>query len=442
MNNLNEQAKLYGQSVMIPWSKQGAMEAMMVKEASGVYLTLANGKKLLDMKSQAFYANLGHNHQGMIAAMVQAAGAGSIVGSDSYCEDRLGLALDLKRIAPTSSSVKLTKAFYTLGGAEANENAIKIARMFTKRHKIITRYRSYHGATIATMNFSGDYRRIPIDNAITGVVRFPDPHPRNSGQTIDTVRLLEEIIEVEGAETIAAIMLEGITGANGVFIPPKDYWPRIRKICDETGIVLIADEVLSGFFRTGAWFGVSHFDVVPDIITMSKGLTAGYAPLGALLIRQEIADHFESETLWCGLTQYGHPLSCAAARAAIGFYESDHIKENVAARGQELGQMLDALSRDHKMVQETRSLGLLAAIDLKKGEHDEQPLVHYRATGKDLEPTIILQKLLREAGISTVVRYSTILLSPPLIISSSELKDGMLAIDRALKELLEHCRSH
>lgn len=427
--------QLYRQAVFFPWSKQGDSEPVMIKEANGVYITLEDGQKLLDMKSQTFSASLGHNHRGMIDAMVKAAQNGRVVAADGFCEERLGLALELKRIAPKSDSKKLTKAFFALGGAEANENAIKIARMFTKRHKIITRYRSYHGATLATINFSGDYRRIPVDNAMTGVVRFPDPYPRGSGQVIDTVRLLEEIIEVEGAETIAAIMLEGITGANGVFVPPPDYWPRIRQLCDRHGILLIADEVLSGFFRTGTWFAIDHFGIVPDILTMAKGLTAGYAPLGAVMVNQKIADHFDDETLWCGLTQYGHPWACATARAAIGFYESEHIGDNVRQRGQEMSEMLEALKHDHQLVAEVRSIGLLAAIDLRKSATDDRPLVPYRATGRDLEPVQWLNTALKQAGISTIVRFGTILLSPPLTITKDELKMGLLGIDQALKEL-------
>jgi taurine---2-oxoglutarate transaminase len=424
----------YRQSVLFPWSRQD-VDPLMIKEASGVHITLDDGSKLLDMKSQAFCANLGHNHKGMIEAMVKAASKVRVLASEAFCEERLSLALELKRIAPKSDDTNLSKAFFTLGGAEANENAIKMARMFTGRHKIITRYRSYHGATLATINFSGDYRRIPVDNAMTGVVRFPDPYPRGSGQVIDTVRLLEEIIEIEGPETIAAIMLEGITGANGVFVPPKDYWPRIRSLCTKHGILLIADEVLSGFFRTGTWFGIDHFKVVPDMITMSKGLTAGYAPLGAVLINQTIADYFEQEVLWCGLTQYGHSFSCATAQAAIGFYESEHIGDNVKARGQELSDMLNSLKRDHPKIAEVRSIGLLAAIDLKKSAHDDSPLVPYRATGEELAPTKILQALLKKAGISTIVRYATILIAPPLTITKEELKAGLMGIDQALKAL-------
>lgn len=424
----------YRESVLFPWSKQ-AVDPLMIKEAHGVYVTLLDGSKLIDMKSQAFCANLGHDHKGMKEAMVKAAANTRVLSSEVYCEERLSLALELKRIAPQNERIQLSKVFFTLGGAEANENAIKMARMVTGRHKIITRYRSYHGATLATINFSGDYRRIPLDNAITGVVRFPDPYPRGSGQVIDTVRLLEEIIEIEGPETIAAIMLEGITGANGVFIPPPDYWSRIRELCTKNGIMLIADEVLSGFFRTGRWFGIDHFNVVPDMITMSKGLTAGYAPLGAVLVRQEIADYFEHEMLWCGLTQYGHSFSCATARAALGFYERENIKDNVNARGAELVEMLGALKREHSLVAEVRSIGLLAAIDLKKSATDERPLVPYRATGEDLLPATRLQTLLKQAGVSTVVRYGTILIAPPLTINQAELKQGMMGVSQAIGQL-------
>ena len=431
-----ELAQLYREHVFTPWVKQDASDPLMIKEAKGVYLTLANGDRLLDMKSQSFTANLGHAHAGMQGAMRDAAQNGKVLASDVFSTERLQLALNLKRIAPKNDQINLSKVFYTLGGAEANENAIKIARMVTKRHKIITRYRSYHGATLAMINFSGDYRRIPVDNALTGAVRFPDPYPRGSGQNIDTVRLLEEIIEVEGSETIAAIMLEGITGANGVFLPDQDYWPRIRALCDRYGIMLIADEVLSGFFRTGTWFAVDHFQVVPDLLTMSKGITAGYAPLGAVMVRKEIADAFYNETLWCGLTQYGHPWSCSVASAAIHFYEHDRVDKNVAARGQELSALLDALKRDHPIIAETRSIGLLAAIDLRKSATDDRPLVPYRAQGAELKPVQILQQALKKNGISTVVRYSTIILAPPLIISQQELSDGMVAIDRALGELI------
>jgi taurine--2-oxoglutarate transaminase len=425
-------ARRYREHVLVPWSKQSGIEPLMIKDAKGVYLTLADGRRLIDMKSQSFTANLGHAHAGMQEALIDAARNGQVLASEVFSPERLKLAENLKRISPHSEDVNRSKVFFTLGGAEANENAIKMARMYTKRHKIITRYRSYHGATLATINFSGDYRRIPVDNAVTGIVRFPDPYPRGSGQIIDTVRLLEEIIEIEGPETIAAIMLEGITGANGVFIPESDYWPRIRALCDRFGIVLIADEVLSGFCRTGPWFGIDHFNVVPDMITMSKGITAGYAPLGAVVVSQPIAHAFDDEPLWCGLTQYGHPWCCSVANAAIHFYEHDHIRENVSARGEELRAMLATLAHDHAIVAETRSIGLLAAIDLRKSADDESPLVRYRAHGDELKPALLLQSLLKQHGVTALVRFGMIVLAPPLTISRDELSEGLTGVSQAL----------
>ena len=433
----SELKKRYQDVVFVPWSKQRDAQLLHVKNAHGVYLTLADNTKLLDMKSQAFCANLGHSHEGMIKAMGEAALTAKVASSDILCTERLNLALDLKTIAPRDNTRALTKTFFTLGGAEANENAIKIARMLTKRHKIITRYRSYHGATLATMNMSGDYRRIAVDNAMTGIVRFPDPYPRGSGQEIDTIRLLEEIIEIEGPETIAAIMLEGITGANGVFIPPKNYWQRIRALCDRFGILLIADEVLSGFFRTGTWFAMDHFSIVPDIMTLSKGISAGYAPLGATMVTQEIADYFDEESLWCGLTQYGNAFACATARAALGFYQRDNIALNVEERGRELSSLLQKLLHDHNLVGEVRSIGLLAAIDLVKSKEDQSPLVPYRASGLAYKPAQILQQALQEENILALVRYNMIILAPPLVITQTELDEAMFGINRALKKLAE-----
>lgn len=435
MNNSKDLSQRYKASVLIPWFSQQDIEPKVIKDAQGVYFTLMSGQKMLDMKSQAFCANLGHAHAGMRKAMSDAALNAHVLSSEIYCPERLALAEKLIKLAPNTDTHKLKKVFYTLGGAEANENAIKMARLFTKKHKIITRYRSYHGATLATINFSGDYRRIAVDNAMSGIVRFPDPYPRGSRQNIDTVRLLEEIIEIEGAETIAAIMLEGITGANGVFIPPKDYWPKIRKIADDNNILLIADEVFSGFYRTGPCWAVEHFGVCPDILTMSKGLTAGYAPLGATMVNEKIAAFFDRENLACGLTQYGNFISCATANAALRFYEEEAIANNVKSRGAELAQNLAKLRELSPVVAEIRSIGLLAAVDLCPPGQKEKLLVPYRAKGQALEPAKMLQKFLSEEGVSSMVRFSTLLIAPPLNIKANELDEGLFAISKALAKL-------
>jgi taurine--2-oxoglutarate transaminase len=320
-----------------------------------------------------------------------------------------------------------------LSGAEANENAVKIARLVTGRYKVVTRFRSYHGATLATVGMSGDYRRIPFDGTIHGVVRIPDPYPRGSGQHIDTVRLLEETIEIEGPETIACVLLEGITGANGVFVPPPDYWTRIREICSRYGIMLIADEVFSGFGRTGKWFGVDHFGVTPDIMTVAKGITGGYGPLGAVIVNEKIANFFENETLWCGLTNYGHPLLCALANKAIAIIEEEGLLENAAKRGAELKVQLQGIQQGCDLVAEVRSIGLMSAIDLQKSKDDPRPYVAYRAKGEEAKKASQLQSKLADAGLICTVRFGTILLAPPLCVTAEQIKKATGIIGEVLK---------
>lgn len=422
--------------VFFPWSKQQDAQPFHIIEAKGVHLTLFDGSKVLDFNSAVFNANLGHQHPGMQAAMIAAAQNACVTHPALIHEEKIKLGENLARITPGEPFQGLVKSFFCLGGAEANENAIKIARLVTGRHKIVTRYRSYHGATLAMIGYSGDYRRIPFDGVVNGVIRIPDPYPRGSGQNIDTVRLLEEILEIEGPETVACILLEGVTGANGVFLPPVDYWTRIRKICDKYGIILIADEVMSGFGRTGKWFGVDHFGIEPDIMTMAKGLTAGYAPLGAVVVNEKIAQHFENETLWCGLTNYGHPFSCAIANAAIKIYEQENLIDNAAKLGHELHVLLQTLKNNNPYIAEVRSLGLLAAIDLRKAPDDERPYVAYRATGKEAQKVQALQSALLKSGIYCTVRFGTLILAPPLCISSAELKQGIDIIASVLQETL------
>jgi taurine--2-oxoglutarate transaminase len=423
--------------VFYPWSSQSKSRPFHVVDAKGVDLTLFDGRKVLDFNSAVFNANLGHGHAGMRDAMVQAAQNACVTHPSLVHEEKIKLGENLARITPSEPFKGLTKTFFTLGGAEANENAIKIARLVTGRYKVVTRYRSYHGATLATIGYSGDYRRIPFDGTVNGVIRIPDPYPRGSGQMIDTVRLLEEILEIEGPETVACVLLEGITGANGVFVPDANYWPRIRELCTRHGIMLIADEVMSGFGRTGKWFGINHFDVEPDIMTLAKGLTAGYAPLGAVVVSDAVAKHFDNETLWCGLTSYGHPFSCAVANAAIAAYESEHVIENAAARGQEFHRALVDLKRDNPYVAEVRSIGLMGAIDLRKGPDDDRPYIAYRAKGEEAAKATKIQEALLDGGVYCTVRFGMLVLAPPLVITAKELHQGMAIIASVLKESLQ-----
>lgn len=426
--------KKYKEHILIPWSNQGSINPLLFIDKKGVYVTTHNNQRLFDMKSQAFCANLGHAHEGMLAALTKAAPHTEVLASEVVCVKRLELAEKLLSLANNNKQI-FSKLFFTLGGAEANENAIKIARAVTKKHKIITRYRSYHGATLATINHSGDYRRIPFDSAVTGIVRFPDPYERGSKQKIDTVKLLQEIIEIEGAETIAAIMLEGITGANGAFIPPDDYWPRIRELCDRYGILLIDDEVFSGFYRTGPCFAIDRYKTSADMITVSKGLTAGYAPLGGVIVSKKVADFFNNETLWCGLTQYAPYLSCVAALSAIAAYENENIENNVYQRGEELKETLQNWQNKYGVIAEVRSIGLLAAIDFRKSKDNDSPLVPYRANTSEMAPALFLQNSLKQFGISALVRFSMLILAPPLNITQLELNEALNATEKAIAAL-------
>lgn len=403
------------QHLFYPWTSQNKAKPLCIKDARGVWLTLHTGEKILDFNSSIFNANLGHGHAGIAAAMQKAALDPKVGHPALVHPEKAKLGENLARLAPGD----LNKTFLTLGGAEANENAIKMARLVTGRYKVVTRYRSYHGATLAMIGYGGDYRRIPFDGTITGVIRFPDPYPRGSGQLIDTVRLLEEIIEIEGPKTIACVLLEGITGTNGVFVPDADYWPRIRALCNKHGILLIADEIMSGFGRTGKWFAIHHFGVVPDMITIGKGLAGGYAPLAGVIVSDKIAAQFDKDMLWCGLTHYAHPFCCAVANAAISAYESEGLLENATQRGFELKTQLDTLKSKNPKIAEVRSLGLLAAIDLENSEKPEN-----------------LHQHLWEAGVYCTVRPGMLVLAPPLCITSKELSDGLERIALALSKII------
>jgi taurine--2-oxoglutarate transaminase len=428
---LFEKQKKY---IFFPWSAQNNARPQHIKAAKGCELTFFDGHHALDFNSHVFNAALGHGHPAMGATFAEYAANPMVTHPSLIHEEKAKLGENLARITPNDAFKGLIKSFLCLSGAEANENAIKIARLITGRFKVVTRFRSYHGATLGTLAVSGDYRRIPFDGIMPGVVRIPDPYPRGSGQHIDTVRLLEETIEIEGPETIACVLLEGITGANGVFVPPADYWPRVREICTRYGIMLIADEVFSGFGRTGKWFGVDHYGVTPDIMTVAKGITGGYAPLGAVVVNEAIANYFDNETLWCGLTNYGHPLLCALANTTIEVIEKEGLIENARLRGIELKAQLKALEHSCDLIAETRSIGLMSAIDLQKGRDDPRPFVPYRAKGEEAKKAARLQSRLNEAGLICTVRFGTILLAPPLCVTAEQIRRATQILGEVLSK--------
>lgn len=333
------------------------------------------------------------------------------------------------------------KVFFTNGGADANENAIKIARMYTGRNKIFSRYRSYHGSTFGAGNLTGEPRRYPLEPGIPGFVKFFDPYlyreqlPFESEEAASAyyVGKLREQICYEGPDSVAAIVMETITGSNGVIIPPKGYLPGVRKICDEFGIMMICDEVMAGFGRTGKLFAFEHFDVKPDIVSFAKGITCGYVQLGGVCVSKEIAAYFDDHLLSCGLTYSGHPLACAAGVACLEYYDEAKILDNVNAVGKVLGELLEQLKETHPCVGDVRYIGLFSSIELVKDKGTREPLVPY---GKD--PEGIMGKIigmLRAKGFMTYSHENMLFVSPPLIITEAQLREEMEKMDQVLTQV-------
>jgi len=421
------------------WSAQAKVSPIPVKRAKGVYFWDIHGKRYLDFNSMVMNVNIGHGDERVINAIIEQARELPYAGPPMATRPRALLGKILSEITPGN----LDRFLYTLGGAEANENAIKLARAYTGRHKILARYRSYHGASAGAMALTGDPRRVAWEpNLMPGVVHFLDPYRYRStfhrtqpdiGEDEfcqDYLNHLEEIIQYEGTETIAAIIIETVTGTNGVIIPPEGYLPGVRLICDRYGILLICDEVMSGFGRTGRWFAVDHWNVVPDLMTMAKGLTSGYAPLGAVAMRPEIAEFFDHRTYQSGLTYNAHPLCLAAAVANIRVIQEDHLVEWADAMGPVLHRLLNDLGEQHPSVGEVRSIGLFGVIELVRDRKTRQPLAPYNGTSPEM---IALRNYLLEHGVYLYTHWHTVLVIPPLIINEEQLAEGFSVLDKALE---------
>lgn len=420
------------------WSAQGKVSPIPVVRAKGVYFWDTEGKRYLDFNSMVMNVNIGHGDERVIEAIVQQARELAYAGPPMATRPRAVLGKLLTEITPGD----IDHFLFTLGGAEANENAIKLARAYTGRHKILARYRSYHGATAGAMAATGDPRRVAWEpNLMPGVVHFLDPYRYRSTFhrtnpdiseaefTQDYLNHLEEIIMYEGPETIAAILLETVTGTNGVIIPPEGYLQGVRQICDRYGILMIADEVMSGFGRTGKWFAIEHWNVVPDLMTMAKGLTSAYAPLGAVGMRPQIAAFFEERTYQGGLTYNSHPISLAAAIANIKVMQEDRLVERAAALGPVLRRLLTDLGEQHPCVGDVRSIGLFGVIELVRDRRTREPLAPYNSTSPEMAA---VKKFLLERGLYLSVHWHTLLIIPPLIITEAQLQEGFEIIDQAL----------
>jgi taurine--2-oxoglutarate transaminase len=421
------------------WSAQGKVAPIPVERAEGVYFWDINGKRYLDFNSMVMCVNIGHGNQHVINAIIEQARALPFAGPPMATRPRARLGKLLSEITPGN----LDRFLFTLGGADANENAVKLARAFTGKHKILTRYRSYHGATAGAMALTGDPRRLVWEpNLMPGVVHFLDPYRyrstfhRNRPEvseaefTLDYLAHLEEIITYEGPHTIAAILMETVTGTNGIIIPPQGYMQGVRELCDHYGILMIADEVMSGFGRTGKWFAIQHWDVTPDLMTMAKGLTSAYAPLGAVAMRPEIAEFFNERVYQGGLTYNSHPISLAAAAANIEVLRDEHLVEHAAALAPALKRMLTDLGEQHPSVGDVRSIGLFGIIELVKNRATREPLAPFNGSSPEM---VSIRKSLLEHGLYISPHWHTLLIIPPLIITEEQLAEGVGMIDEALE---------
>ena len=416
---------------LFSWSVQGSSNPMHITKGQGVWFWDGEGNKWLDFSSQLINLNIGHQHPKMLEAIKKQVDELCFAGPGFATEPRGALG---KKLAEVTG---LAKAFFTLGGAEANENALKIARLYTGRDKIITRYRSYHGATMGAMTASGDPRRWPVEPGVPGTVRVFDPYCYRCpfGKTPDSCRRecvshIEEIIQMEGPHTIAAIMVEGITGSNGILVPPDDYYPRLRALCDKYGILLIDDEVMSGFGRTGKWLATQHYGIKPDIVTSAKGLTSGYMPLGAVVVSQPIADYFETHMLWGGLTYSGHPVCCAAAVANLAIYEEEKVFENVDQQALYLAGRLETMKQKFACVGDVRYKGLFSVIELVRDKATKEPLAPFNGTSPEIG---LLNSYLKSQHLYAFVRFNMLWVCPPLIITQDELQQGLDIIEQALR---------
>src|SRR5262245_16011322 len=423
------------QHLIHSWSVQSALSPVAVAGGEGRYFWDYEGKRYLDFAAQLVNLALGHQHPRLVAAIKEQA--------DRLCTIAPSLANDkrseLARLVAEVMPGDLNHTFFTNGGAEANENAIKLARWVTGREKIVVRYRSYHGATAAAVSATGDPRRWFAEPGVPGFVRMldpytyrcpaghPDPCPVCTGGPH-----LEEILQYEGPQNVAAVILETIVGTNGIIVPPDGYLKSIREVCDRHGLLLICDEVMAGFGRSGKWFACEHWDVVPDILTVAKGINSGYVPLGAMVINEKIADWVRDKYFAGGLTYSGHVLACASAVASIEAFQEEGIVENYAAMGAVLAEELPRLQERHPSIGEVRGKGLFWGIELVRDRKTREPLVPFNATGDAFAPVAKLAKAAMDRGLYLMTHWNVVVVAPPLTITREDLDEGLGVLDEVV----------
>ena len=419
------------------WSAQGLIDPLPIASAQGSYFTDYQGRRYLDFSSQLVNVNIGYQHPRLVAAIQEQAGRLTTVSPAFANDARSEAARLIAEIAPGD----LNMVFFTNGGAEANENALRMARLHTGRHKVLAAYRSYHGATAGSIALTGDPRRWPSEPGLPGIVRYWGPYPYRSafhaqGEAEESERALQhlrDLIMVEGAHTVAAIILETVVGTNGILVPPPGYLEGVRAICDEHGIVMIADEVMAGFGRCGEWFAVDRWGVAPDLITFAKGVNSGYVPLGGVVISDRSAASFQDRPYPGGLTYSGHPLACASAVASIGIFREEGIIEHARDLGESvIGPGLRELAERHPSVGEVRGLGVFWALELVRDRETREPLVPFNASGAAAAPMNEFAAACKERGLWPFTHFNRTHVVPPCTTSAEEVREGLAILDEAL----------
>lgn len=423
---------------LFSWSKQKGINPIAVKYAKGVYLYDYDDKRYIDFSSGLMNVNIGHGNQRVTKAVAEQMQQVTYVTPSCVTKVRGELGKMLSKITPGD----LNKTFFTVGGAEAVENAIKLARLYTGRHKIIARYRSFHGASYGAMTAGGDPRKLKNDaQQVPNIVHVEDPYcyrcpwgqPGPDACNRECVQHVERVIEFEGPENVAAVILEGENGTSGCIKYPPGYLQKIRAICDKHGILLIADEVMSGFGRTGKWFGVDNYGVVPDMIATAKGITSGYLPLGALIVSDKIAKEYDDKVLWLGLTYSAHAVCCAAGVEVLKIYEDENMIENAVQMGKYIDQRVDEMKTIHPSIGDFRNTGLLGCLELVKNKITKEPMAPFNAKTDEMAIMNKVSAKLRDLGMYTFVRWNYVFIAPPLCITKSEVDEGLAIISEALK---------
>jgi taurine--2-oxoglutarate transaminase len=423
---------------LFSWSKQKGTNPIAVKYAKGVYLYDYDDKRYLDFSSGLINVNIGHGNQRVTGAVAEQMQQVSYITPSCVTKVRGELGKMLSEITPGT----LNKTLFTVGGAEAIDNAIKLARLYTSRHKILARYRAFHGASYGAMTAGGDPRKLPNDSQqVPNIIHIEDPYcyrcpwgqPGPHACNRECVSHVQRVIEFEGPENVAAIIMEGESGSSGCIKYPPDYLQKIRAICDRYGILLIADEVMSGFGRTGKWFGVDNYGVVPDMIATAKGITAGYIPLGALIVSEKIAKHFDDKVLWLGLTYSAHPVCCAAGVEVLKIYKDEQLIENAMAMGNYIDRRMEEMKTIHPSIGDFRNTGLLGCIELVKNKLTKEPMAPFNAKPDEMAIMNKVAAKLRELGMYTFVRWNYIFIAPPLCITKAEVDEGLAMISEAIK---------